>query len=322
MFQQDLIQSRDKMSDPIGNESKMKLIKLRSVIFFYLLQVVPIFGQGVTHTVSPLPTGVQCLPDLSYVSKGHERQKLDLYLPVENDRDRLPVIVRIHGGAWRHGDKSAQRSVANYIKRGYIGVAINYRFSQQAPFPVQIEDCKAAIRWLRAHAEKYGIDPQRIGVMGSSAGGHLAALLGTTGDADVFDVGENLEFSSAVCAVVDNFGPTDFFRTEGAPPTAYSAVHQLLGGTVAEKQELAKSASPITYVSPADPPFLIMHGDKDPLVPILQSELLHASLVDEAIPVTYFKVKGGLHGGEAFKTLHYKEALNGFLERNVKSKDR
>lgn len=296
----------------------MKSFTLQMLTAFYLLPTIPIVGQGLTQGVSALPAGVAGLIDLPYVTRGHERQKLDLYVPLEKDKKLRPVIVRIHGGAWRHGDKSTQRSIANYVKRGYIGVAINYRFSQHATFPAQIEDCKAAIRWLRAHAKEYGIDPNRIGVMGSSAGGHLAALLGTTGDSDVFDVGENLEFSSAVCAVVDNFGPTNFSRSEGASPAAYSAVHQLLGGTVAEKQDLAKSASPIVYVSSADPPFLIMHGDKDPLVPILQSELLHASLSDAAVPVTYFKIEGGLHGGEAFNSRFYRDAINSFLDKNVK----
>lgn len=235
-------------------------------------------AQEARQIAQPLPIEVRQLLDVPYVTNGHERQKLDLYLPIEKETQPRPVIVRIHGGAWRHGDKSGQRSVANYVKQGYIGVAINYRFSQHAVFPAQIEDCKAAIRWLRAHADEHGIDPRRIGVIGASAGGHLAALLGTTGDTQQFDVGENLEFSSAVCAVVDSFGPSDFSRTEGVPRGILSAVHQLLGGTIEENQELARSASPLTYITAADPPFLILHGDKDPLVPIVQSELLYAAL--------------------------------------------
>lgn len=266
--------------------------------------------------------GVRQLLDVPYVSNGHERQKLDLYLPQIHDDNPRPVLVRIHGGAWRHGDKSAQRGVAGYVKQGYIGVAINYRFSQQNIFPAQIEDCKAAIRWLRSHAEDYGIDPERIGAVGSSAGGHLAALLGTTGDSRQFDVGENLEFSSAVCAVVDNFGPTDLMKAAQTPgyERKMSAVTQFLGGTVNEKAELAEQANPITYITPADPPFLIIHGDADPLVPLNQSELLHSALVKAGVASEFHVVKGGMHGGDPFKAEPFKTYLKNFLKNNVMGK--
>ncbi len=268
----------------------------------------------------PLAAGVRELLDVPYVTDGHERQKLDLYLPEVPDENLRPVIVRIHGGAWRHGDKSAQRSVSNYVRQGYVAVAINYRFSQQAVFPAQIEDCKAAIRWLRAHAAEYGIDPERILVMGSSAGGHLAALLGTSGDTKLFDVGENLEHSSEVCAVVDHYGPTDLVQALQTPgyDRSWSAVTQLLGGPIAEKTELAIQANPITYVSANDPPFLILHGDADPLVPLNQSAALHEALQEAGVSSEYHVVKGGAHGGEAFKAPIYKQALNDFLQRNVK----
>ena len=265
---------------------------------------------------------VRELLDVPYVTGGHERQKLDLFLPQVPDDKPCPVIVRIHGGAWRHGDKSAQRGVAGYVKQGYIGVAINYRFSQQAIFPAQIEDCKAAIRWLRANAEEYGIDPERICVVGSSAGGHLAALLGTTGDSQHFDVGEHLGFSSAVCAVVDNFGPTDLLEANRTPgfENKMSMVTQLLGGTVAEKPELAAAANPINYISPADPPFLIIHGDADPIVPINQSELLHAALEKAGVPSQFHIVQGGMHGGNLFKTSQCKILLKDFLKLHVMDK--
>jgi len=265
-------------------------------------------------------SSVRELLDVPYVTNGHERQKLDLYLPDIPDEQPRPVLIRIHGGAWRHGDKSAQRSISNYVKQGYIAVAINYRFSQHATFPAQIEDCKAAVRWLRAHATEYGIDPDRIGVAGSSAGGHLAALLGTAGDTKIFDVGENLEYSSSVCAVVDNCGPTDLLQALQTPgyPSKWSAVTQLLGGPLDEKAAFASQANPINYISAADPPFLIVHGDADPIVPLDQSELLHVALKKSDVSSSFHVVKGGLHGGEAFQTPHYKNLLKDFLEKNVK----
>lgn len=262
------------------------------------------------------PQGVRALLDVPYVSEGHKRQKLDLYLPEPPDQTPRPLLLKIHGGAWRHGDKQGQRSVANYVKKGYVAVAINYRFSQQALFPAQIEDCKSAVRWLRAHAPEYGIDTKKFVVMGASAGGHLAALLGTTGDVKDFDVGENLEFPSSVQAVVDSYGPTDFQVAINTPGYGkrLSAITQLLGGPVDQHLKLAESANPITYISKSDPPFLILHGDADPLVPINQSQLLHAALKQAGVPVEFHTVEGGGHGGEAFKTQEIRKIVKDFLE--------
>jgi acetyl esterase/lipase len=285
----------------------------------FLLFTTPLVAQQVPSAL-PAVQNVRELLDVPYVTNGHERQKLDLYLPAVPDEEPRPVLVRIHGGAWRHGDKGAQRSVANYVKQGYIGVAINYRFSQHGIFPAQIEDCKAAVRWLRAHAEEYGIDSTRIAVVGSSAGGHLAALLGTTGDTRQFDVGENLEFSSAVCAVVDYFGPTDLLAAADAVQgdSRLSAVTQLLGGSIANKRELAVEASPISYVTPSDPPHLILHGDTDPIVPVSQSEALHAALLKAGVSSEMHIVKRGGHGGVSFHSPELRRAVREFLTANVK----
>lgn len=270
-----------------------------------------------------LPAGVKALWNVPYVTDGHERQKLDLFLPVAPSASPRPVIVRIHGGAWRHGDKSTQQSIAKYVSRGYAAAAINYRYSQQAIFPAQIEDCKAAIRWLRAHAAEYGIDPDRIGVWGTSAGGHLAALLGTTGGVEDFDTGENLQFPSNVQAVVDCYGPTDLVAAAKTPgfekrAAANSSASQLLGGPILEKAELAAKANPIAYISKNTPPFLILHGDGDPLVPLNQSELLAAALRQAGADPLFLIVKGGAHGGEAFKAQEYTKVIPDFLDRCLK----
>ncbi len=294
-------------------------IKQLSHVWIFLVLLLPSRADAQVVVRPPLPAGVRALLDVPYTTKGHERQKLDLFLPENPDSSPRPVVVRIHGGAWRHGDKSAQQSVANYVKQGYIGVAINYRFSQHAPFPAQIEDCKAAIRWLKAHAQEYGIDPNRIAVMGGSAGGHLAALLGTSGDANVFEVGEHLEQSSAVCAVIDQYGPTDFLLAAKTPgyQRGASAITLLLGGPLATKAELAQQANPITYASAADPPFLILHGDADPLVPVNQSDALHKALQEAGVSSEYHVVKGGTHGGEAFKASPYKDRIKTFLREHL-----
>ncbi|MEO8350395.1 MAG: alpha/beta hydrolase, partial [Chthoniobacteraceae bacterium] len=236
--------------------------------------------------------------DIPYVTNGHPRQKLDLFVPKPKDGEKIPLLVWIHGGAWKEGDK-ADNPALPALAEGCAVAGINYRFSQQAVFPAQIEDCKAAIRWLRAHAAEYQIDPDRTGVWGISAGGHLAALLGTSGDVKEFDVGENLDFSSRVQCVVDWCGPTDFeefakFKGEIPTDTPDSPITALLGGRVSERLELARQANPITYISADDPPFLVMHGDQDKIVPLSQAELLVAALQNLGGCLTQVTARGGI----------------------------
>jgi acetyl esterase/lipase len=242
------------------------------------------------------------LRDLAYVPGGHERQKLDLYLPTQTGpSSKRPLIVWVHGGAWLGGSKNPCPAL-RFVSRGYAVASINYRLSQHALFPAQIEDCKAAVRWLRANASQYHYDPNRIGVWGASAGGHLVALLGTTGDVKEFDVGPNAGVSSRVQAVCDFFGPTDFTKMSSFPSTMKhdapdSPESKLIGGPIQENKDKVQRANPITYVTKDDPPFLIVHGDKDPLVPHNQSEILLDALKKAGIEATLYTVSGGGHGG-------------------------
>jgi acetyl esterase/lipase len=260
-------------------------------------------GSGASQ---PEPSRFTLLRDIQYVPGGHERQKLDLYLPQPNDRQDAskglrPLIIWVHGGAWRSGSKDHTPAV-RFIDEGYAVASINYRLSQHAVFPAQIQDCKAAVRWLRANAGKYGYDPNRFGAWGASASGHLVAMLGTAGDVNEFDVGPNAGVSSRVRAVCDFFGPTDLTKMSSfwstmnhdAPDSPESL---LIGGPVQENKDKARQANPITYVTKDDPPFLIVHGDKDPLVPHNQSEILCKALKDAGVDVTFYTVPGGGHGG-------------------------
>ncbi|MBN2128358.1 MAG: alpha/beta hydrolase [Sedimentisphaerales bacterium] len=248
---------------------------------------------------------MRVLRDIEYVPGGHERQKLDLYLPTDpestdNTPEQRPLIVWIHGGAWQAGSKN-RCPARRFVGEGYAVASINYRLSQHAIFPAQIQDCKAAIRHLRAHAEHYGLDTTLFGVWGSSAGGHLVALLGTTGGMEEFDVGPNPGVSSRVQAVCDFFGPTDFSKMNrfwstmdhDAPDSPES---KLIGGPVQQNKDKVRRASPITYVTKDDPPFLIVHGDKDPLVPHNQSEMLYDALKKASVDATFYTVQGGAHG--------------------------
>ena len=271
-----------------------------------------------------VPEGTRILRDLAYVPDGHERQKLDLYLPEQNeDAAPLPLIVWVHGGAWLAGSKESCPS-ARFLRQGYAASSINYRLSQHAIFPAQIEDCKAAIRFLRANAEKYNIDPNHIGVWGASAGGHLVALLGTAGDVKQFDKGPNLHVSSRVQAVCDFFGPTDFtkmssFESSMNHDAPDSPEAQLVGGPIQENQEACKRANPITYVSKDDPPFLICHGDKDMLVPHNQSVLLNAALIKAGVSVKFHTVKSGGHG---FRNPEVDRMVQEFFDKHLKQPKR
>lgn len=264
-----------------------------------------------------LPEGTKVSRDLPYIENGHERQRLDLYLP-ENADHPLPVVVWVHGGGWRGGSKDSGRRALPLVGKGYAVASINYRLSQHAVFPAQIEDCKAAIRWLRANAEKYNLDPDHIGVWGSSAGGHLVALLGTSGDVKELEGNDGSPGqSSRVQAVVDWYGPADFLKFQ-LSENSESAISKLLGGTIQDNPDKAKQASPVTYVSKDDPPFLIMHGDKDPTVPFNQSERLADALKKAGVPVTFQPIPGAKHGGPEFRSPENLKTIEEFFDKYLK----
>jgi acetyl esterase/lipase len=247
---------------------------------------------------------VVCRRNLSYVTHGRPSQTLDLYVP--RKAREIPLIVWIHGGAFLFGSKEGfpvEPVPLHLLLDGYAVASINYRLSPEALFPAQLEDCKAAIRWLRAQAEEFGLDPNRIGVWGASAGGHLAALLGTAGAIRDFEVGENLNYSSRVQAVCDFFGPTDFLQMD-AHRLPDGQIHngsespesKLIGGPIQDNPEKVRRANPITYLGKSAPPFLIVHGTLDRLVPFNQSQLLAAALETGGASVQFHPVEGGGHG--------------------------
>jgi len=257
-----------------------------------------------------IPAGTKVERDIVYARAGDRKLLLDLYLPAKPSTPK-PVIVWIHGGGWRAGRKGSGGRALPMLQRGYAVVDVGYRLSGEAIFPAQVEDCKAAVRWVRANASRYGLDPDRIGAWGSSAGGHLVAFLGTSGDVKEFDTQANRQYSSRVQAVCDWFGPTDFLQMDEHMLEGGRLVHDapqspeslFVGGPIRREpyRSIVKKANPITYVTQDDPPFLIMHGDKDMLVPLHQSELLCDALKKAKVEVTLQVVRGaghGLGGGE------------------------
>jgi acetyl esterase/lipase len=266
-----------------------------------------------------VPEGVKVLHDLAYVPEGHERQKLDLYLPEKKPDGPLPLIVWIHGGGWQGGSKD-RPPVLYLVNKGYALASVNYRLSQHATFPAQIEDCKAAIRWLRANAKKYDLDPKHVGAAGASAGGHLVALLGTTANVKELDVGGNKGQSSGVQAVVDLFGPTDFQHLGPNADRAGGAIPKLLGGKASENKEKAKQASPVAHVSKDAAPFLILHGDMDKTVALKQSQLLTDALKKAGVEVRLITLEGAGHGGPAFGQPEQRQAIEEFFAKHLKAK--
>ena len=241
---------------------------------------------------------MQVINDIIYAESGKE---LDLYLP-EEAGEPVPMVVWIHGGGWQMGDKGGETGtkIPLYLtEQGYAVASINYRLSGEANFPSQLHDCKAAIRWLRANAEEHNIDTGRIGVCGASAGAHLASLLGTTDGIEELEGTEgNPEQSSSVQAVGAFFGPTDLIKlTEKRGDLEQeSPESKLIGGPLLENRDAVARANPITYIKAGAPPFLIVHGEADVVVPVDQSHFLHEALGKTGVETSIHTLPGVGHG--------------------------
>lgn len=254
-------------------------MKMRTTILISLLAVLPTVGQAQApnRAAEPfeLPAGVQSELDIAYGGDS-PAQKLDLYLPPGTADAPRPALVVVHGGGWRSGDKQRgqwARIPAQYASDGYVAISVNYRLTGEAPWPAQVEDVKAAVRWLRAHAEKHAVDVNRIGAYGNSAGAHLVSLLGLVKQSDGLEgSGHHQEQSSMVQAVCASATPTDFlnWREPGAVPERLGQT--FLAGPSDTLRDRARQASPITYARGDAPPFLLIHGTADRTVPIGQSD--------------------------------------------------
>lgn len=245
--------------------------------------------------------------DIPITFAGGVQKTFDLIVP-EGEPQKTPLLVWIHGGGWCGGEKRVYNDFERFTHRGYAVLSISYRFSQEAPFPAQLIDCKTAIRWARSHAEEYGYNAARIIAGGSSAGGHLAALLGVTNGERMYDVGPDLQFSSDVQAVVDEFGPADL--TEEKLPALKTELQALLRGSA----ENVRLASPARLVRGAQPPFLILHGTADDCVPIEQSRAFAQALQKAGNEVELLEIPDGGHG---FDTPEFYDCLTRFVQTQL-----
>ena len=238
--------------------------------------------------------------NLEYGRVGQSSLRLDVYQPTEWSFAARPAVVMIHGGAWIEGDKAGERELATaLVPEGIVAFAINYRLAQngRGEYPAALLDVRRAVRWVRAHAREYGVDPDRVGAVGWSAGGHLACLLGTTDVADADDP-NSADFSSRVNCVVDTAGPTDF-TDESSPPLGVGMDRippTFLGGSLSEIPATYREASPIAHVDSRTAPTLILHGTVDKVVPVDQSRRFAAALREAKVEVRYVEMPSARHG--------------------------
>ena len=285
-----------------------------------------LLAQATSGTPAGLPQDVKRNMDIEFAKPDGKPLCLDLFVPEKADGP-LPLVIWVHGGAWSAGNKEWQPIPAlPMTARGYAVATIDYRLSGEVKWPAQIYDCKAAVRFLRANAKKYNLDPDRFGAWGSSAGGHLVAMLGTSGDVKELegDLG-NPGVSSRVQAVCDWFGPTDLMVLNNLNP-----VKGLLGGPAKDNPEKARQANPITWVTKDDPPFLIMHGEQDKAVSIEQSQLLNDALKKAGVWVKFVPIPGVGHdfrGPEGKQAVpwailkpEYLKIANDFFDEKLKGK--
>lgn len=260
--------------------------------------------------------------DLVYKTVNGQSLRLDLYRP-RDGAGPFPVVMWLYGGAWIHGRKERTPAVG-LVRDGYAIASVDIRSTNAAAFPAQIEDCKAAVRWLRANAARYHLDKDHIGVWGFSSGGHLAALLGTTcGNPEFEGKGDNLNESSCVQAVYDVAGPSDLVRMYGEVTDeatdmgtkAKDAIELLIGGPMSQNQPKAVAASPIHYVSKSSAPFFILHGEEDKTIPVEQSKSLAAALKAAGVPVELEIATGRGHGVGGGR---YIATVKAFFDRYLK----
>jgi acetyl esterase/lipase len=270
------------------------------------------------------PTTTVMYGNVPYANDTLKNHLLDIYLP-PTGKSSYPVLIWIHGGGWRKGDKHSDmdymaNTVKSLIKKGYAIASINYRYSTKAKFPAQIQDCNQAIEFLYQHAAQYHLDRDKLALTGFSAGGHLAALLGLSNNNTVssfYQEGKRPHFK--IKLVLDFFGINDLLSLKGIGATDPNAgVTLLLGASAADRPDLAKIASPVTYIDKDDPPFLVVHGDHDEAVDFSQSTLLSSKLKAAGVKNELIIVSGAPHAGEMFDAEDIRKKVFWYLGQYLK----
>ncbi|WP_373330911.1 alpha/beta hydrolase fold domain-containing protein [Salmonirosea aquatica] len=301
-----------------GRTMKLSFLKLALTI----CTLSSAFAQNTNRVLALFPEGTVLHGNIPYNSDTLKKHLLDIYLPAKT-QGKIPLVVFIHGGGWLVNDKYADigymgNTVSALINNGMAVASVDYRFASQAQFPALIQDCNQALSFLTKNAEKYQLDVNRIALMGFSAGGHLASLQGLANNNKVsafFMNGKPQQFN--IKAVVDYYGPAELASMPSSEdPKAPEAI--LLGATPIARPDLAKAASPVTYVDKNDPPFLIFHGEKDDMVPNRQSKLLSGWLTSVGVKNELIIVPNAPHFGKMFDIPEYRDKVIGFLQAALK----
>jgi acetyl esterase/lipase len=250
----------------------------------------------------PVPEGVKEERDIVYGMGGEKELQLDLYSP-KDLTEPVPAMIFIHGGGWRKGKRQDYKMyTTQFAAKGYVTATVTYRLGPEGYFPNCVEDVKCAVRWMRANAEELHVDPERIAVIGGSAGGHLSMMVGYSSDVPELEgTGGHEGVSSAVAAVIDIYGPTDF--TTG-PNRNHKLLTNFMQGTYEELPEKFAKGSPLTYVDESDPPTLIFHGTVDSLVPVRQSDLLAERFQSLGMTYWYDRIDGWPHAMDVAQSVN------------------
>ena len=281
-----------------------------------------VMQSAITGLASESDSGVRVTFDIAYLPK-ERKEKMDLYLPTSIGPASRPAILIVHGGGWFGGDKAAGReqNIGNTLaKHGYVCASINYALAEKTDrlddrleqvWPNNLHDCKTAVRFLRKHAVKYNINPDQIGAIGGSAGGHLVAALATTDRRDGLDPeGPYANISCRIQAAIPMYGVHDILQQ--------ARLHGSFDAMTDKERELCQNASPITYVSPDDPPTLILHGSNDALVPVEQSQILFNRLTQSGVPVELHVIEGAPHSFHLQpEQQDLREIVFGFLDKHL-----
>lgn len=287
---------------------------------FLLLFTLGTSSTGAADAKVEVPDDVIFETGIEYANPAGEHLTLDLARP-KVAKGPLPAIVCIHGGGFRAGNREHHdRLCIQLAQRGYVAATVTYRLSPKYQFPAAVRDVKAAVRWLRANAGKYGIDPERIGTTGDSAGGHLALFLGVTGDVKEFDGsdGDNLDQSSRVNCVVDVYGPSDFTKSYGKSVDAAQVLPLFLGGDLLTARKKHILASPLYWVTPHAPPTLVIHGTEDKYVAYEQAEWIVDRLRNADVDVELLTLEGAGHGFKGDDAKRAQEAMFAFFDKHLK----
>ena len=291
------------------------LRRLLSVLLVPLIAIPLLAIAASAAAQTPSPSSYTLLVGVPYVANATAEQQLDLYLP--KTAGDHPLVVWVHGGGWWAGDKSSLDvlDVEGLVLDGFAIASINYRLAPASIFPAQIQDVNAALSFLWHHAGEYHFDQSRFVIGGDSAGGHLANLAGLSENNR--PTGFNVDPAVRIAAILDYFGPSEL--TIDVPERQLDGAEaKLLGGTTKQKPDLAREASPVTYIDPHDPPMFIIHGTADHTVPMAQSQLLMTDLTQSGVPFTFVPVEGAGHGGPAFRTPAVYAKLLAFLHQTLK----